>query len=249
MNGRLAATTVGARLGRGRRPAGLGRQLAFCERRSAVRAPTEKDSPMRRCPAEMRSGLHITAGALGVFVWSHNGQGSIDISQTCCCTRTAQLGAGLGCSGADCRSRRKDSRGRCSALSQNARVPGGNSQQCQGWSFRTSATLFPVTQRVHTDPECCRELLLSEPNKSAERNDILTASEASSKDPFALSPWDCSREVFVGELCDRGGFACFLHNVEISCACNNSICVSKASLVIGLQIAQPGQGDGSSTRV
>jgi hypothetical protein len=85
-------------------------------------------------------------------------------------------------------------------LSQDARMPGGNPQQGQCRPFRMPATLFPVAQRVNTDSQCRRELLLGQSNELSKGNDIIPTGDAPPENPLALFARNRPREVLVGQL-------------------------------------------------
>ena len=87
-------------------------------------------------------------------------------------------------------------------LSQDARMPGGNPQQSQRRPFRFPATLFPVAQRVNTDSQCRRELLLGQSNELSKGNDIIPTGDAPPENPLALFTRNGPCEVLVVQLAD-----------------------------------------------
>src|SRR3972149_10299865 len=92
-------------------------------------------------------------------------------------------------------------------------MSGGDPQQRRGRSLGTSATLLPVSQRVHADTQSIGELLLRQTDESSENDNVLPARNLAADDPLALLPGYGPREIFLGQLgnlvnhvCPRGAY-------------------------------------------
>jgi len=79
-------------------------------------------------------------------------------------------------------------------------MSGGDPQQRQGRSLGTSATLLPVSQRVHADTQSIGELLLRQADESSKNDNVLPTQNLAADDALALFPGYGPREIFLGQL-------------------------------------------------
>ncbi len=76
----------------------------------------------------------------------------------------------------------------------------GDSQERQGRSFGTPASLLPVAQGVNADPQRFGELVLRQSGKTAKRSNVSFRVYAAAQDPFTLSSRNRPREIVLGQF-------------------------------------------------